>query len=87
MVRNVPEEQFSSYLFQRVLTLLQLIATGTEVYVSTMTSFLSYLYNALEDTLNCMKSLKLKSCPGEIVTYLCVVILVDTDPLESDWDF
>ena len=48
-----------------------------------MTSFLYDYYYALEETLNHMKSLKLKSYPGENVTYCCVAILVDAERLES----
>ena len=39
--------------------------TGPEVFVATMTKFLSNSYDALEKTLNHIKSLKLKSYPGE----------------------
>ena len=35
-----------------------LTETGLEIYVSTMTTFLSDSYNALEDTLTTIKSLK-----------------------------
>ena len=47
---------------------MPLTATGSEVYVTSMTTFLSDSYDALEETLNHMKSLKLKSYPGENVT-------------------
>ena len=45
-----------------------LTATVTEVFVVTMTKFLSDSYDALEETLTHMKILKLKSYPGENVT-------------------
>ena len=64
MVRSVPEEYFIEYSSSEVLTLVPLIATGPEVYVAIMTTFLSDSYDALEETLNHMKSLKLKSYTG-----------------------
>ena len=51
--------------------------------VVTMTTFLSGSYDALEETLNHMKSLKLKSYPEENVTDCCAAILVDAERLES----
>ena len=48
-----------------------------------MTTFFSDSYDALEETLNHMKSLKLKSYPGENVTDWCAEILVDAERLES----
>ena len=63
--------------------MVPLTATGPEVYVAIMTTFISNSYDALEETLNHMKSLKLKSCPGENVTGFCAEILVDTKCLES----
>ena len=56
-------------------------ATGPEVSVAIMTTFLSDSYDALEKTLNHMKSLKLKSYPGENVTDCCAAILVDVERL------
>ena len=53
---------------KKVLTLVPLTATGAEVFVATMTTFLSYSYDALEETLTHMKSIKLKSYPGENIT-------------------
>ena len=47
---------------------MPLTATGTEVFVSTMNTFLSDSYDDLEETLTNMKSLKLKSYPGDKVT-------------------
>ena len=48
-----------------------------------MTTFLSDSYDSLEDNLNHMKSLKLKSYPGDNVTDCCAAILVDAECLES----
>ena len=69
------------------MILVPLTATGPEVFVATMTTFLSDSYDALEETLNHMKSLKLKSYPGENVTDCCAVILVDAESLESAGSF
>ena len=66
---------------------MPLTATGPEVFVATMTTFLSDSYDYLEDTLNHMKSLKLKIHPGENVTDCCAEILVDAERLESAGDF
>ena len=60
-----------------------LTATGPEVYVDIVTTFLSDSYDALEETLTHMKSLKLKIYPGENVTDCCAEILVDAERLES----
>ena len=73
----------SKTLLQKVLTLVPLTATVPEVYVAIMTTFLSDFYDALEETLNHMKSLKLKSYPGENVIDCCAAILVDAERLES----
>ena len=48
-------------LLQKVLTLVPLTATTPEVFVDTMTIFLSYSYDALEETLTHLKSLKIKN--------------------------
>ena len=61
----------SNTLLQKVLTLVPLTATGPEVFVATITTFLSDSYDALEDTFTHMKSLKTKSYPGENVTDWC----------------
>ena len=61
----------SNTLLQKVLKLVPLTATGPEVFVATMTTFLSDYYDALEETLNHMKSIKLKSYPGERYRLLC----------------
>ena len=66
---------------------MPLTATGPEVFVVTMTKFLYDFYDALEYTLTHMKSLKLKSYPGENVTYCCAEILVYAECLESSRDF
>ena len=73
----------SNTLLQKVLTLVPLTSTRPEVFVATMTTFLSGSYDYLEETLNHMKSLKLKRYPGESVTDYCAEILVDAERLES----
>ena len=60
-----------------------LTAMGPEVFVAIMTTFISDSYDALEEALNHMKSLKLKSYPGENVTDCCAEILLDAECLES----
>ena len=67
--------------------MVPLTATGPDVFVAIMTKFISDSYDDLEDTLHHMKSLKLKSYPGENVTYCCAAILVDAERLESAGDF
>ena len=47
---------------------MPLTATGPEVFVVTMTKFISDSYYALEETLTNMKSFKLKSYPEKNVT-------------------
>ena len=55
----------SNTLLQKVLILVLLTETGTEVYFSTMTTILSYYYYYyLLDILNHIKILKLKDHPG-----------------------
>ena len=48
-----------------------------------MTTFISDYYDDLEETINHMKSLKLKMYPGENVKYFWAEILVDADLLDS----
>ena len=48
-----------------------------------MTIVLSCCCDFLYDTLNQLKSLKLKSRMGENVTYLCSGILEDAEPFDS----
>ena len=71
---------FSNTILQKVMTLVLLTETGPEVFVATMTTFLYGSYDALEETLNHMKSLKLKSSPGDNVTDCCAAILVTLFP-------
>ena len=66
----------SNNIIKKVPTLVPLTATGSEVFVSTMTTFFSDSYDAFKETLNHMKSLKLKSYPGDNVTDCCVSILL-----------
>ena len=77
----------SNTLLQKVLTLVPLTATGPIVFVATMTTFFFDSYDALEETLNHMKSLKLKSYPGENVADCCTAILVHAERLESSGAF
>ena len=72
----------SNTLLQKLLTLIPLTATVPEVFVSTMTIFLSDSYDALEENLTHMKSLELKSYPGEKVIDWCAAIFVDAEHLE-----
>ena len=74
---------FSNTLLQKVLTLVPLTEIAPEVFVATMTTFLSDYYDALEETLNHMKILKLKIYPGGKVTDCCAEILVYAERLES----
>ena len=54
----------SNTLLKKVMPLVPLTATRPEVYVATMTTIISNSYYSLVDTLNHMKSLKLKDHPG-----------------------
>ena len=73
----------SNTLLQKELTLVPLTATGPEVLVSTMTKYLSDSFDASEETLNHMKSLKLKIYPEKNITDFCAEILVDSLRLDS----
>ena len=73
----------SSILLQKVLLLVRLTETEPEVFVSTMTTFISNSYDALDETLTHTKSLKLKSYPGKKNIDYCAAILVDFERLES----
>ena len=66
---------------------MPLTATGPEVLVATTNAFISDSYDALEETLTHMKSLKLKSYPGENITDCCTAILVDDERLDSSGAF
>ena len=77
----------SNILLQKVLTLVPFTATGPDVFVVTMTTLLSDSYDAFEETLTHMKSLKLKICPGDNVTDFCASILVDAQRLDSSRDY
>ena len=52
-----------------------------EVYVVAMNTFLSDLYDSLEETINNLKSLNININPGVDVANLCVEILVDDERL------
>ena len=59
----------SNDLLQKGLTLVPLTATLPAVYVSTMIIFLFDYYDALEETITHMKSLKLKIYTEDNVAY------------------
>ena len=59
---------FSNAILQKVLVLIPLTETGPEVYVSTMTTFLSDSYDALDENLTHTKSLNLNIYPWENIT-------------------
>ena len=73
---------FPSPLLQKVLKLMSLTETGPEFYVATMTTILSGSYDSLVETMNYIKSLKLKDHPEENVSYFCDAILVYAERLE-----
>ena len=77
-----PRSTLSNTLLQKVLTLVPLTSTSPEVFVATMTTFLSDSDDALEQTLIHMNSIKLKRYPGENVTDCCAAILVDAERLQ-----
>ena len=77
----------SNYFLQRELKFFPLTETIPEVYVSTMTIFISNSCNTLEETLTHMNSLNLESYIGKNVTYLLSVILVGSELLESSRTF
>ena len=74
---------FSNDLLQKVLALVPLTATGPEVYVATMTTIISDSYYSLADTLNQMKSLKLKDNQGGDTADCYDAILENVEGLES----
>ena len=63
--------------------MVPLSANGPEVFIATVTTFLSDSYDALEENLTHMNSIKLKIYPGDNVTDCCAEILVDDKRLES----
>ena len=89
MVQNLtrsvahPISTFSYAILQKLLKLVPLTETGPEVYVVTMTKFLSNSYDYLKETLKNLKCLKLKDHPEENITEFCAEILVYAKPLES----
>ena len=62
-------------LIHKVLKLVPLKATRPGVYVATMTTIISDSYASLVETLNHIKSLKIKYPPGENVIDCCDAIL------------
>ena len=77
------QSTLSSNIIQKLLKLVPLTPTAPKVYVSTMNNVLSGYYASLVETMNHMKSLKLKDRPGENVIDCCDAILVDDERLES----
>ena len=67
--------------------MVPLTATLSEFFVAIMPNFFSDSYDDLEETLTHMNSLKLKSYPGDNVTYFCAEILVDAKRLDSSRAF
>ena len=70
----------SSALLQKVMTLFLITSTVPEFYVSIMTTFIYYLYVALESHFN---SIKLKSFLRDNFTHFCAVILASTEYLDT----
>ena len=60
-----------------------LTATIPEVYVATITTFISNSYGSLEETINRLSSLKLKIYLEENVTNFCAEILVDSERIST----
>ena len=73
MVQNLtwsgayPRRTFSYDISHKVLKIVLLKATGTEVYFTTMTKVLSNCCAYLEETLNHLKCIKLKDNLGGTV--------------------
>ena len=64
---------FSYALLQKVLKLVPLTETGTEVYIATTNTVLYDFYTYLEETLNHLKCIKLKDQPGVCVLHNAVL--------------
>ena len=64
-----------------------LAATGPKIYATNTTTALSDSYNNVQDTINYLRSIKLKIYQGENVTYFCAEILVDAERLEIEVSF
>ena len=67
----------SNDLLHKVLTLVPLTATGTEVYVTTMATIISNYYYSLVGTLNQTKNIKLKDHLVRDVSDCYDVVLVN----------
>ena len=74
---------FPNNIIQKVLILVPLTETRPEVFVATMTTFLSDYYDALEENLTYMKILNIKSYLGDNIKYVFAEIFVDSERLES----
>ena len=77
----------SSDILQKVLKLVPLTETEPEVYVVTIINIISDPYDSLVETINLMKSIKLKDHLGENAAECCDEILVDAGCLESAGTF
>ena len=77
----------SKTLLHKVISLVTLTATGPQLFIVSITTFLSDLYDYLEETLTHMKSIKIKICSGENDTDFCAAVLVDAERLESTGAF
>ena len=66
---------------------MPLTETGTEIYVATMTTVIYDTCNDLEENLNNLNSLKLKSYAGDNIEYFCAEMLVYAERLQSSRAF
>ena len=70
------ERNLQNALLQKLLSLVPLTETVTEVYVATMDIVISDSYDTQEDNMNHLQMIKLKIHLGENVTYYCNEILI-----------
>ena len=77
----------STTLLHKLWTLMLLTATGPEVFVTNMNTFLYDSYDALEETITHMKSLKFKDHPDRNTADCYDAILVNVESLESAGSF
>ena len=70
MVRSLLEDHFwSSDILQKVLKLVPMTENRTKFYVVTIITVISDSYDYLVKTMNQVKSIKIKDCLGENITY------------------
>ena len=77
----------SNALLKKALKFVLLKETISGVYVSSMNIVISDFCDSLEETLNCIKSLKPKNHISDNVPYWCSEILVDVKRLKSARSF